>query len=805
MSDTKRANRLTALTTWAQRVTASGLIAPGDDELDEIATDPNQWAQRLTSPVLAAWAATIDHLLHQVKFGVNPSVAVEQLPDELSRPNGDAAIPQTAVRTPHGKQRKASEPTSTTTTPMPGDGRTELVEALMSWRGARIADGAEGAELIKDVTLKNLVKFGYTDGEQIGKKLPGPAAYLGSEIATIIADFGGQPASTDRGAAARTRAATDALTAADATVTPLDSPSRATNVMPPVATSTSSRPARSDDALLGLTHGDFSEYEYGESAVSPGPVTIKTTPDGRRLTYEPFVAEAGKLVVYRVVSGDDVEPYKPEVGDLVAVTTALQVEDNRDLVSAVRHYQVWCHVGVDLEDARRNQPFLLARGEEVSPVDEFMVTEDEGRVIGQWSVHPGTRAVRVYRIRLEGAGPRGNDPQNRICADQPNLTGFADTEAERGTRYLYRAEAEVPVGASVRLSSPRQQEILVSIVLSGIDDLDIVVSDDHSEFDLSWTTPTNGQVKVYRSETPPQPGLEGSEMAEAALALQGFGEDARIKHPVTATADPRRSGMKGVPWPARWERIYLTPVTSLAGTARIGVTQVETRPLPPVANPEIVERFDAQVVRFGWPAGAAAVQAFVGGSSTPPEEIVARGQPWAEINAAHYRRDGGFIFPRRLTPNGCTVCLTPVNYSRGELVRGQISALKYPGLHRMRYQLTTVDDPARSIRMLWLDTDLDIDSTIVLVMVNRLDRFPLSADDGDPVYFLPADGGEASRQCLIAQLPRGSHHLGWHDWTGLRGFFRLFITEASDVSRRYALADPSMDQLYVLSTSGDGR
>lgn len=804
MSETKRINRLTTLTTWAQRATASGFLVPEDDELREIATDPNQWAQRLTSPVSAAWAATIDHLLHQVKFGVNPAVAVEQLPDELHRPNGDAALPATTARVPRGKRSRESARETETIAPDTRDDLPDVVEALVNWRAARIADGAEGADLIKDVTLKNLVKFGYTDAAQIGRKLPGPAAYLGTEIAAIIGGFGGEEAAADSPGTA-TRRATDARRAAHAAVTPQDSPSPVTDIRSSEFDSASPWPQRSDDALLSFTHSDFSEYEYGESPVSLAPVTIRSALDGRRLTYEPFAADAGKLVVYRVVSGDDVEPYKPEVGELVAATTALQVEDNRDLVSAVRHYQVWCHVGVDLEDARRNQPFLLAKGEEVSPVDGFIVTEDEGRVIGQWSVHPGTRAVRVYRIPLEGTGPRSNDPQNRICADQANLTGFVDTEAERGTRYLYRAEAEVSVGSSVQLSRPRQQEILVSVILTGIDDLDIVVSDDHSEFDLSWTTPGNGKVHVYRSETPPQPGLEGSEMPEAALALQGFNEESRIKHPVTATPDPLRSGMKGVPWPARWERIYLTPVTTLAGAARVGVTQVETRPLPPVANPEIVERFDAQVVRFGWPAGAAAVQAFVGGTSTSPEEIVANGQPWAEINAAHYRRDGGFIFPRRLTPIGCTVCLTPVNYSRGELVRGQISALHYAGLHRMRYQLTTVDDPARDIRMLWLDTELDIDSTIVLVMVNRLDRFPLSADDGDPVYFLPADGGEASRQCLIAQLPRGSHHLGWHNLTGLRGFFRLFIAEASDRSRRYALVDPSMDQLYVLGAGGDGR
>ncbi|MFG1929944.1 hypothetical protein ACGFK1_04725 [Mycobacterium sp. NPDC048908] len=793
MADAKESKRLEALTVWAQRSAAAGIPAPGANELASIAAHPTNWTERVASPVLAAWAPTIDHLLHQIKFGVSPVTAVDQLPDELTLPSSDLPAPEpesVPAEPPPPATESGLEPDEAPST----DGPSQIVEALMRWRGARIAEGAEGADLIKDVTLRNLVKFGHSDGHQIGKKLPGPAAYLGREIAAVIAEF------TDPDSRAPAPPAADDPPEQSAPPQPaaLTPPPAPTPTVRPTAEP--QRPAprqdRTEGVLLNLTHSDFCDYEYGDSEIAPGPVTIKATADGLRLAFEPYLPEAGKMVIYRVVSGDDSEPFKPEAGDLVAVTTALQVHDNRYLSCAVRNYQVWCHVGIDHEDARHNQPFLLAIGEEVSPVDDFVVSEDEGRVIGRWTTFPGTRAVRVFRIPLEGSAPVRDDPRNQISADKPNLTGFVDTQVTRGMRYLYRALAEVTVGSSVRLSRPRQQEVLVSVDLVGVEDLEVISAEDNSRFDLAWTTPEAGHVRVYRVSTPPPPGLEGSEMPEAALQVQGFTDETLIKDPVVP-ADATHSRIAGVPWPAAWERAYLTPVTVLGGNARIGTTKIKTRPVPPVTDAEIIERFDTEIVTFGWPTGAAAMLAYVGSTTLSPEEICDRSQPLAEMSAAEYRRDGGLILPRPLEPKGCTVCLVPVAYSRGEQVRGEITALHYPGLHRLRYDLVPQQIPSRYIMEIKIESNLDIESPIGFVMRKRLDRFPLSPKDGELVYLLPPEGGEPLPQWVLSNLPRGEHLTGCRvDWTNHRGFFRLFVSSQADPNKRYALADTSLHRLW---------
>jgi len=61
--------------------------------------------------------------------------------------------------------------------------------------------------------------------------------------------------------------------------------------------------------------------------------------------------------------------------------------------------------GVDEASARAAQPVKWAVGEDISPVEDMRLTEDEGRVVGEWSVFAGTQAVRVFRIPLDEGGP----------------------------------------------------------------------------------------------------------------------------------------------------------------------------------------------------------------------------------------------------------------------------------------------------------------------------------------------------------------------------------------------------------------
>lgn len=776
-----------ALILWFRRAAADGHPVPTDAEIAAIATEPNTWDSGTVSDVVDAWSPTIAYLLHQMKFGVEPDVAAD-VAGELRLPSRSitaAAAP--APPTP------ADEPT-VDDPPAAGAAADPLLERLLQWRSSRIADGVEGADSIKDVTLANLAKYDHSDADLIRKKLPGPAAYLAPEISAIM---------TGAAASGNAGAATPGAVAAGAPTTPA-LPTAPVPASPPHVAPASvgtSRHQTPESVLLDLDHSAFSPYEYGESDVEIAPLTVKSTGDGVRLTFDPYLPESAKMIIYRIVSGENVVPHKPEAGDIVAVTTGLSIDDQRFASSAVRTYQVWCHVGVDREDACRSQPFKLAEAETVSPVDDFTITEDEGRVIGQWSVFPGTRAVRVYRIPLNSAVPQNADDRYRICAEEPNLTGFVDTGAERGQRYLYRALAEVPVGESTRLSKHVQQEVLVSVVLQPITDLAVKVSGDmDTEFDLIWTAPLAGQVKVYRLAAPPPAGLDDGDMDEAQLGPQGLNELSRIKHPVTSV-DLERSQMRGVPWPADWQRAYLVPVTVLNGRARVGATQITTRALPPVIDMEIIERFHTEMVTFGWPAGAASVKAFVGLDSVSPEEICANNQPTEEINEARYRRDGGLTFTKRLASNGCTVCLVPVAYSRGEEIRGRVSALQYPGLARIEYRLAF--DTSGQAARLWLKADVEVEFPPPLMLINNVDRFPLSPDDGQFIYLTPPDGSQRLPQCTVDHISREGTDTRWViDLSGVRGFYRLFFGQQPPGSRPLALQDPALEHLYRQAAPG---
>lgn len=791
MSDVKTARRLEALAKWANWANDQGFAVPSADVLADIATEPAGWRERVTSAPAHAWGPTIDYVFHQQKFGVNADEIVRSLPDEYARPSGPIE-PSSPSEVQVGRGTLPTPPEAPRTAPPASD--APVVEALVAWRERRIADGADGVDSIKVTTLRNLVKFGYSDGETISKKLPGPAAYLGNEIASIISSFATPPA-PEHSAAATSVAAEPARPAA-----PLAGAHRRDEPRPP-----SPPPPRAEAGLLDLTHDDFCEYRYlrtdAEEAVTvtPSGMRIVPTDDGLRLSYEPFFADAGKMVIYRVVAADGSPPRKPEAGDLVGVTTALRIDDRRALRAAVRAYQVWCHVGVDQEDAARNNPFLLARGQEVSPVSHFEIHLQEGRISGEWTAFPGAHRVRVYRIPMDGLA-RMDDPQHEICRGETNIDGFADLDAEPGLRYTYRACAEVSIDGATQLSRPVDVEVTVPVTLTPVSDLTISPSEvEPGRIDITWTAPPIGRVRVYWDSERPRADIgQQHDFTQSQLSIvPGFLEANRIKGP-TDQLDGGRARIAAVAWPTTWPRVYLTPVTVLGEQVRVGGMRVETRPLPPVSNPEILERYDTEMVTFGWPREATFVLVYVGSTTMPPQEIVERNKPVDEIWQTRYERDGGVTFDKKLAAKGCTIVLVPVNYSEGQAVHGELTALSYPGLHRLRYSLAPErGNPTRFLTELHLSNDLDIDSAIALTMVNRPDRLPLSSTDGDPVYFVPRDGGEWTPQCLIPELKKGDHATGWRaDWTRQRGFFRLFVSSQADPTKRYALADPPVGALY---------
>lgn len=224
---------------------------------------------------------------------------------------------------------------------------------------------------------------------------------------------------------------------------------------------------------------------------------------------------------------------------------------------------------------------------------------------------------------------------------------------------------------------------------------------------------------------------------------------------------------------------------------------MQTRPLPAVVEPRIIERFHTEIVTFGWPAGAASVLAFVGFSGTP-EQICAGGAPIAEVSASQHKRDGALTFPRPLQPSGCTVCLVPVAYSRGEQIRGEISALHYPGLDRLSYWFEPVpsNGPAPQRLRLVLNADHDIENPPPLVLVNNEQRLPLEPRDGRYVQLDSPQGPVP--HCVLQRIPRGAARTDWTFEIGrMEGYMRLFVYEEVDRSRALALHDPLLQNLTI--------
>lgn len=812
MATDKQARRLTALTQWAQAAEGVGFDVPSSNDIRTISADPDGWAKAGASPVSVDWADTITHINHQIKFGMDPSEVLRHLPEELRKPKSGPAKP---------KVESSVSPSEAAPDNTPGGERKPL-DALLAWRAERIAQGDTAAGSIKDVTFHNLIKYGHTSATQIRKQLRGPSVSLAGNIAEVFSSIGNKdsaagPEPTAEPASPSVSAPIDESPRVEdeAWTPPPVRPVRherqpepqSSTPAPPTSASPTPAPSVGNSELMDLASSDFCEFNF-ESIFEPTALKVTNTADVHRLSWAPHPDAEGVVAIYRVVSGEINAPYKPEAGELLGVTSGTTWTDDRPPTSAVRNYQIWCHLGADTEDATFQQPDKIAQGEAVSPVSGFALSEDEGHVIGRWSAFQGTRAVRIYRIPLDGMSPVVNDPRYQIEQHSANLTGFVDEHVSRGQRYLYRAISEVAVGDGTRQSAASQGEILVSVVLEPVDDL--AVHPDHNpvnpSFELTWTTPKSGHVFVYRTKTPPDAGLRFSALAEGAIEVEGLTRETQLAQPIEA-GEGGTSRMRRIPWPNGWDRAYLTPVTLLNGSARVGKTTVQTRPVAPVTDARIVERQTNQIVTFGWPKAAASVLAYYGPRNHIPEDLLGS-QANQEISATQYRRDGGLFF-KKLPPGGCSVHLVPIAYSGGERVSGTVTTLDYPGLASIWYLLNrTVTPNGRTRLEITMGAEQELEPPAPFTFVFNHERLPLSARDGEPLSLGDQNdhSGREQRQFLPPRLVPQWTATGWSaDVTDRRGYVRLFLDIDSVRAKSFALLDPPVAQLILDPDAGPER
>ena len=658
---------------------------------------------------------------------------------------------------------------------------------LLQWRQQLIASGAVSASSFKEAHVRLVLRSGRRDVEQIRAMLPGAVADHAQDMARILDEL-----TTDPMGAAPAEHSGDADDVAEHPVTP------------------GGDTAWARDA--------FAAYMFREQTAEPETVVLRPVPGhapGRQAVEiswppcRPGDADGDSVVVYRVISAERDEPYSPDRAELVGATTGTSILDSEPPASAVRRYQVWVNTGSSRAEALGAQPVLHAEGTRPSPVQNFAVGEDSGRVVGQWTVFPGSSGVHIYRIPAEDAA--GNELQYRVFTGSDNLRGFVDPDAEPGGRYIYRMRCEVVVDGTVRLSEAAQAEVRVSAVLAAVNDLSLIPQDpEGTVWDLAWTAPKAGQVLIFRTREGPSAGAETAEMPETALELAGLRADMRLTHPISDSQDPdghRRSVIAGVPWPTGWSRAYFTPVTVLNGRARLGKT-ISTVRAGVITDAQLTEYCTKQVLTFAWPEGAAAVSIHLAPTGHDPR--MGLSGRFFEIAFEDYHKYGGRQFINELPSGGCSLHLAPVAFSAGRRITGPITTIEYHGVLRLWYAVQIdrdrADNPLRA--SLTIHAESDAIGSPPFVLINNPDRIPLSINDGEAIDVARLDDhGQIAEQPAkefywSALRADGPSEVWAADVAGRQGWIRLFARLEAHRLRQLALLDPPVASLLLGWSSG---
>ena len=660
---------------------------------------------------------------------------------------------------------------------------------LLQWRQQLIASGAVSATTFKEAHVRLVLRSGRRDVEQIRAMLPGSVAEHAEDMARMLDELTTDPA--------------EAALPSDAG--------------PDARQGTAARDVSRDETPPGedatLMPEAFAPYVFREQIREPETVVLHPVPDqgtgGQAVEiswppYQPGGAEPDSFVVYRVITAEQHRPYSPDRAQFVGATTSVSMRDTQPPTSAVRRYQVWVNTGGSLPEALAAQPVLHAEGTRPGPVQNLVIGEDTGQVVGRWTVFPGVSAVHIYRVPAGDAA--GHELQYRIFTGSDNLHGFVDFDAEPGGRFIYRMRCEVVVDGVVRLSEAAQAEVRVSAVLAPVDDLSLIPRDpDGTVWDLAWSAPKAGQVSIFRTTEGPSADAEAAELPESALEQAGLPPDTRLSHPISDSLDSdghRRSVITGVAWPSGWSRAYFTPVTVLDGRARLGKT-ISTVRAGAITDAQLTEYCTKQVLTFAWPEGAAAVSIHLAPKGHDPR--MGLSGRFFEIAFEDYHKFGGRQFVNELPAGGCSLHLAPVAFSAGRRISGPIPTLEYGGLLRLWYSVQIDRDPADvPLRAsLTIRAERDVIGSPPFVLIHNPVRIPLSINDGEPIDVAPLDErGELAAQPAkefywSALRTDGPSEVWVANIQGREGWIRLFASLEAHRLRQLALRDPPVGALRL--------
>ena len=803
MNPDGKSHRIAVLRRWHASIVGTGEPVPSVADLDKVGAAGTVWPPHVDRAGLEPWEQTIRWLFEQVALGVSDPVGA--LPPHLR-------LPRTPRRAAHRRSGPAPGPppdrvpgVAPTPRPHPVPGPVQrasgtpaesddLLARAVRWRDEVVARGEVDAAALKQGMLQSLVARNLRTVEEITPRLPLSLAHLAPELAAVL--DGGTPYS----AVGPDPAATSGRPEPDSPTGP--DPAEAAGT-PTAGVPTPVEPPREtgptiDAQLKGLRFSRFlhlevaeadTELEVGESPT--GGIELRWDEPADGATEGPAATGQPLVVIYRVVSDDAGEPQSPDEEDAepIAVTCSRTATDDRPFTRAVRYFAVWRHTGPTEEEAARAQPVPHAVGVHVVPPRDVEVHYDHPRVVGGWTPLAGTDRVVVTRTVRE-AGRHAPHDESWVGYEHFD-DGFKDTRPVPGVENVYWVRTGVKINGSTVLSQPVRCRVQVPARHEAVEDLELDQHDlvdeqggRHLVFDLAWTRPPDGVVRIYRTEQPPAGGLVGHEIGVTALAGAGLDPAAQLRD------RPRRSGgrdeLRDVPWPPDHYRAYFTPVTVLGELARVGPTRSASR-LGEITMARIVERTREQVITFAWPPGATHVWLHRRGAEGLP------GEHSGEITRAEYDQLGGLRV--RLDRGGETVHLVPVLFEEeARAKKGEPVALVYPGLAVLWYHVGMRGrrDGLVDVALQIFGEHGELDPP-PFALVHDRSRLPLCWKDGERLHL--AEHGAPTEWWIKPATLRSDSSPTWTTVVEPVGFVRLCVVGTADEVARYALHDPAVDTL----------
>ncbi|MYM20130.1 hypothetical protein GSY69_09160 [Brevibacterium sp. 5221] len=547
----------------------------------------------------------------------------------------------------------------------------------------------------------------------------------------------------------------------------------------------------------------FALFRFDEQP-EPAPLTVRALPEGRRLGWEPAAAPA----VYRVVTADGTRPYSPDDADELVVTAGTAALDDARPRAAVRYYQVWRYEGADLDAVRTAQPVLHAQGRWIVGVQTPHIAVDVQSVVARWQVLPGTVRVHVHRARPSEASHGLSDPRYRVSTQSPNLTGFADSAAHPGERYVYMVLAEVEADGASVLSEAYTATVDIPIRLQPVTDLSFTLHPGRvPTFDLRWSAPEFGRVEVFRTAQPPAAGLGEEPVPISVLSSQGgLTPEDLLSFPVSAGEDGTQL-MAGVTWPHGWTRAYFTPVVFSGDEAFVGTT-VHGVSVGMVEDARMNERVGRKLISFAWPEGADVVRLYRTRADGDAAAAL-QTSPLVEVDHSKYRSNGAIVLDDVVERDGARYFLVSGLFSGGAFVQSEPVELDCPPLMILGYEIAHAADQDGTWRGYvrvhsWGSTE---HGGVPFVVVYNRERLPLHSNDGTPLPVYDQAGQPGGRfqpeflpaKSEVASAPMWSFTMGSYGQS--IGYIRVFADVAPEQLRRIALLDPAAVMLDLAGYS----